>query len=311
MHLNRTDEYHRSLLETLGWELTVCNSLADEQSPCRRVLTNSVSFGEALFCFLETRLPLHKICKVIEVGGGYGNLMADFVRLRPNLAPTMLDLSPALLALQKEALREVDAEYVPGNFFDFPLELLRKYELAIFNENLGDFPTVSDIPSVALHNPENGESSIISDIRHDFEKYAFPIPDLAFVHYNIGAVRAIEKLCTAGIPFIYLSEHSCEASPPDNLAALLDVPADGNPRAIRLCGHTEYTVKFSHLEAVARFYGYETHRGSFADFLPLNWNDELNFIITSRSAKPEHELIRQFVEDIYTYEYLVLKTREV
>lgn len=306
MHVNRTDEYHRNALGTLGWELTVCNSLADEKSPCRKVLINPVSFGEALFRFLETLLRMRKIVRVIEVGGGYGNLMADFVRLRPNLKPTMVDLSPALLSRQKEALQGRDAEFISADFFDFPDETLGSYDLAIFNENLGDFPTVCDVPTAEFLRAGGADSGIIAGIRRDFEKYQLPNPNIDFFNYNIGAMRALEKLCDARIPFIYLSEHSCEAEAPPHLAPFLEVRADGNPREIRLHGHVEYTVKFSHLERAAKHFGYITHRGCFADFLKIRWTDELQFILHSKSMKEEHEVIRQFVEDLYTYEYLVL-----
>ncbi len=306
MYLNCTDEYHRNELETLGWELTVCNSLADEKSSCRRALKNPVSFGEALYRFLETLLPMKGIVRVIEVGGGHGNLMADFVRLNPELKPAMIDISPALLALQREALQGRDVEFVHGDFYDFPDEKLISYELAIFNENLGDFPAVCDITASDIAHGATRGNRIIEEIARDFAKYNFPVPDLPYFNYNIGAVRVIERLCAAGIPYIYVSEHSCEARLPDELAGFLNVCADGNPRAIRLYGHVEYTVRFSHLETVARHYGYAVRRGCFADFLPVKWTDELHFIVHSKSAKEEHEIIRQFIEDLYTYEYLVL-----
>lgn len=306
MHLNRTEDYHRSGLLTLGWELTVCNSLADEKSPCRRALKYPVSFGEALFRLLETHLPMHTIKKVMEVGGGYGNLMADFMRLNPDIKPTMIDISPALLDRQRESLRGNEVVYMLSDFFDVSEKTLSFFDLAIFNENLGDFPTVCDVPSGAINNLMGEGADILAEIRRDFKKYKFPIPDRNFFHYNIGAVRALEKLCAAHIPFIYVSEHSCEAHLPVDIAEFLDVPADDNPRAIRLCGHVEYTVRFSHLESVAAYHGYAVQRGCFADFIPVEWSDEIRFIVRSKSIKEEHEIVRHFIEDLYTYEYLVL-----
>ncbi len=306
MHINRTDAYHRNELETLGWELTVCNALADEKSLCRSVLKNPVSFGEALYRFLETLLPMDEIGRVIEVGGGYGNLMTDFVRLNPELKSTMIDISPELLARQREALRGREVEFVSGDFFDFSDEALKSYDLAIFNENLGDFPTVCEIEVSDIVHGAGSNGGIIEEIARDFAKYNFSVLDLPHFNYNIGAVRALEKLCAAGISYIYMSEHSCEARLPDELAGFLDVCADGNPRVIRLCGHVEYTVRFSHLQAVARHYGYAVSRGCFADFLQISWTDQLHFIVHSKSTKEEHEIIRQFIEDLYTYEYLVL-----
>lgn len=306
MHINRTDDYHRRELETLGWELTVCNMLADEKSPCRRVLKNKCSFGEALFCHLGALLPLKKIKNILEVGGGYGNLMADFLRLKADIAPLMLDISPAMLARQKEALRGTGAKFINVDFFDFPDEKLRFFDLAIFNENLGDFPTVCDIPTSELRDGKALNGELLSQIKRDYRTYGFPAPEKDFFNYNIGTVRAIEKLCAAQVPYIYASEHSCEALPPEELAGFLNVSGGGNPYAIRLHGHVEYTIKFSHLEKVAQHFGYAVKRGCFADFLLIDFTDEVRFILTSRSTKDEHEAIRQFVEDVYTYEYLVM-----
>jgi SAM-dependent methyltransferase len=306
VYLNRTEEYHRTSLSTLGWELTVCNTLSDAHSPCRRVLTQPLSFGQALFQFLSTMIPMEKIFRVLEVGGGYGNLMADFIRLKPDVKPAMLDISPAMLARQKEALCGIDAEFVHADFFDFPNEKLRDFNFAIFNENLGDFPTACDVRVDALL--LGNCTGLMADIANDFAKYEFSLPNRDIFNYNYGAVRAVEKLCGAGIPYLYVSEHSCEARAPEHVAGII-IATDGNPSPISLHGHVEYTVKFSYLEKVAACLGYEVRRGCFADFLPLAWNDELRFIMTSGSTKDEHEAIRQFVEDLYTYEYLVMRRK--
>ena len=47
-------------------------------------------------------------------------------------------------------------------------------------------------------------------------------------------------------------------------------------------------------------------RGQYADFIEFDMTDRLNFILTSHSQKDEHEMIRQFIEDCFKYEYLLL-----
>ncbi|PKN10167.1 MAG: hypothetical protein CVU72_02085, partial [Deltaproteobacteria bacterium HGW-Deltaproteobacteria-7] len=77
--LNTTDDYHIRTLTSLGWELTVVNALYPDNSPCRRALQNNASFGAHLFHFLEDKIPLADLKTVLEVGGGLGYLMKDFL----------------------------------------------------------------------------------------------------------------------------------------------------------------------------------------------------------------------------------------
>ncbi|MCX7678007.1 MAG: class I SAM-dependent methyltransferase [Spirochaetes bacterium] len=290
----------------MGWELTVCNSLYDEQSPCRRALMEPVSFGEALYSHLKKLIPLQEITNIVEVGGGYGNLMVDFLRLKPDLHVTMIDISPEMHRRQKEVAGGSNVQFVLADFFDISSTALSSFELAIFNEIMGDFPTACDVETKAIVDNLSDENELIARIKDDFRKYNFPIPQSEFFNYNIGAIRAVEKLCEAGMPFAYIGEHSCESRLQkigDNFCKL---QFDGYSTPIRLLGHTEYTIKFSHLVRVAHQYGYKVHRGCFEDFLNVKWSDEVRFIMNANTIKEEHEIIRQFVEDLFTYEYLVL-----
>jgi hypothetical protein len=129
---------------------------------------------------------------------------------------------------------------------------------------------------------------------------------MEFFNFNIGAVQAAEKLCLAGVNYIYMSEHSCEAVAPVDLHVKIDIHSNGYPRKIALKGHDEYTIKFSHLEKVAAYFNYRIIRGSYSDFLKINDIGRLNFILTSGSDKDEHEIIRHFVSDLFLYEYVIL-----
>ena len=72
-------------------------------------------------------------------------------------------------------------------------------------------------------------------------------------------------------------------------------------------GHDEYSIKFSHLQQVALTFGYTCLRGPFGDYLAFDWTEELRHIMRSRVCGSEKdEIIRQFVEDLYKYEYLIL-----
>lgn len=306
--LNRTEEYHRGSLETLGWELTVSNALQDEASPCRRALKNPSTFGEALYRFLARYIPMDDITPAVEVGGGYGNLMAEFASLNPRLRPLMVDISPVLLAAQRKALAGKDADFLEADLFSLDRGFFSRFELAILNENCGDFPTACDVPSGIIDESEDFFDDTLREVAALFTHYGFVKPAGDRFNFNLGAVRALELLCGAGVKYIYLSEHSCEAKAPAELAEALGVVPGGNPEPIALKGHVEYTLRFSHLEKVAAHHGYSVMRGPYADFLEVNFTPEINFIVKGGSSrKDEHEIIRQFIGDLYKYEYLVLR----
>jgi len=47
--LNTTRSYHTDRLNSLGWELTVCNALHAEGTPIRKILARDGSFGHLLY----------------------------------------------------------------------------------------------------------------------------------------------------------------------------------------------------------------------------------------------------------------------
>jgi hypothetical protein len=123
---------------------------------------------------------------------------------------------------------------------------------------------------------------------------------------NIGALRALEKLCSLRIPFIFVSEHSCQVSVNDHLKPFLHISQTNDPQEIKLIGHSEYTIRFSDLVSMGRHFGYEIIRGNYTDFIQFDMTSKIKYILTSNSQKDEHEIIRQFIDDLYSYEYLLL-----
>jgi hypothetical protein len=306
--INNTASYHREGMKTLGWELTVCNALADSSSPCRTIIRKKSSLGELLYDHLSSLIPVQEIHSLLEIGGGYGFLMRDLLNLRPFTRAAMIDLSPVLLERQKETLRGHDVEFIQHDFFQVAPDFIGPFDLVILNEVVGDFPTLCGVDPSWMDLPESSLDTPLAWAKRFFDLHGSPIPEGPF-NLNIGAIEAVAKLCAAGIRYIYLSEHSCEASVPAPLDAIIDVPYAGNPERIPLMGHDEYTIQFSHLEKTAQRFGYCVLRGQYADFIGFDMTDRLNFILTSHSQKDEHEMIRQFIEDCYKYEYLMLIRR--
>lgn len=302
-YVSSTADYHRRRLDSLGWELTVCAMLEDPADPCRRILEDDRSYGVHLSKLLSLHLDWESVNGVLEIGGGYGYVMRDFISAHPHIRATMLDISPYLLERQRETVGTGRADFVEGDFLEFDSGRLARFDLAILNEIIGDFPALCDLGAEALDGPNDAPE--VTAARRLFCDYGLDRPVGAFV-FNLGAAQAVEKLCKAGIPAIFISEHSCEAAVPQELRSSIAMNTPGFPERIRLRGHDEYTVKFSHLERIAKKMGYTCLRGPYADFLRIRWTDEVRFILSSRSARDEHEAVRQFVEDLYRYEYLVL-----
>jgi hypothetical protein len=298
--LNCTADYHRNRLDTLGWELTMCNSLEPPESPCRMLLDRPDSYGNLLYDFLSGAMPLGNVKTVLEIGGGYGCLMRDFLMRDRGLKAVMLDISPYLLERQRKSLafaaQENRVRFVEENFLETDPGFLAFFDLAIMNENLGDFPTLAGIARDFFYSPYKRFDDNLLAARLIFLKYNLEIPDSYPFNMNLGAIQALEKLCASGIKYIFLCEHSCEAT----------LESGAVPKKIKLKGHDEYTVKFSFLEKIAGYHGYEATRGCMADYLPVNMSFDIDYF---GAAREEAEAARHFLEDIYLYEYLLLSKK--
>ncbi len=283
------------------------NALEGASSPCRSVLEKPGSFGELLFDHLSKLIPLNTLSSVAEIGGGYGFLMRDFLRKGSFTKVAMIDLSPVLLNKQRETLKDCGVSFLENDFFYIGASFYNAYDLVILNEIVGDFPTICDISPDSMASPH--DDPFTEKISRFFHNYALPVPERTF-NLNIGAMEAVEKLCSAGVRYIYLSEHSCEATVPEELKHKITITSAMNPERIPLMGHCEYTIRFSYLVRIAEQLGYRVLRGQYRDFISVNYSGRVNFILTSHSQKDDHEIIRQFIEDLFKYEYVVLMRQD-
>jgi len=305
--MNDTTDYHLYELDTLGWELTVCNALDLQHSPCRRVLTRNDSYGHLLYDYLDRFIPMRSLQQIIEIGGGYGYLTRDFLNRSNLMQATMLDVSPYLLEQQRHTLSPFSVRFIQADVMDVQSRELQSFDLAILNENLGDLPTLVGVPRDIFALPIEELDAPLKQLRTLFQRYAIDPPEGERGNINIGALKVLEKLCCAGIPYIFMSEHSCEAIAPEPWQHFMQLRTTGNPERIGLKGHDEYTIRFTDLEKIARAFQYQVIRGPFADFLEFDFTDKLRYILAARSSRAdEHEIIRHFIEDLYQYEYLIL-----
>lgn len=309
--LNSTKSYHTGSLQSLGWELTMCNALYPEGTPLRSLLIHDESFGSLLYDYLSGFMPMGSVTRVLEIGGGYGYLMEDFLKKNGSLTVCMLDVSPVLLEKQRKTLEGFRVEFREEDFLETQLSNLSGFDLAVMNENLGDFPSLIELSTEIFDEQADKNDPVLKWVREVFKKYELDRPRGGTFNMNIGAIEALEKLCSARIPYIYLGEHSCEASVPEELRPIVRVTSTGNPERIRLAGHDEYTIKFSYLQKVAGFHGYTSVRGPFADFIPFTLSDEARYALTyGGHYSDKAEMMTQFVEDLFQYEYLILKRED-
>ncbi|MGB4270750.1 MAG: class I SAM-dependent methyltransferase [Spirochaetota bacterium] len=301
IHINDTRTYHKEQITTLGWELTVCNMVYPENSPCREVIKKNASYGMLLYEFLSSYIDMKRVKTILEAGGGYGFLMKDFLENCPHVHCTMVDISPAMLSEQKKNI-EGNVSFIHSDFLELDNALLANIDLIICNEIVGDFITVCDITDEIL---ESSELDEIKECKRFINMYNLVIKANPF-NFNLGALLAVEKMCKAGTKYIYISEHSCESESQGNFRECVPVQPTFNPYEIRLFGHSEYTIRFSHLEAVAKKWGYTVHRGVYNDIFGCRMTPKLQFILNSTAnAKDEYEILRQFIGDMFTYEYIV------
>lgn len=303
--LNRTENYHRKEIRTLGWELTVCNTLEFERGPARQIIAENSTYGKQLGDYIFSVVDESSCGSVLEIGGGYGFLMRDLLLRNPAMKATMIDISPTLLQKQKQTLEKFNVRFIESDFFEVDKSELRRHELVVLNEITGDFPTACNLTKNAIDSAPDLEEHPLAAVKRYLEEGLLEIPDCEPFNVNIGAMEAVEILCSLSIPHIFVSEHSCEADVKDEMRPFLKLFPGRNPEEIKLAGHSEYSLCFSNLELIGRRYGYKMRRGNYTDFIKVDFSPKLRYILTSNSQKDEHEIVRQFIHDLYKYEYLL------
>jgi hypothetical protein len=76
-------------------------------------------------------------------------------------------------------------------------------DLAILNEVIGDFPTARDIPKTVLLEGPHSSDLLLQEISRIYGSYDIEPPNSELLTINLGAIKAIEKLCSARIPYVY------------------------------------------------------------------------------------------------------------
>ncbi|MBN2255532.1 MAG: class I SAM-dependent methyltransferase [Deltaproteobacteria bacterium] len=301
MEYMRTYGYHKYQPIDLMTELTVCESLARTSSLSMAALERRKPYGAIIGEMLTACGLLYQGCTVCEIGGGYGSLMKGLLEEYAPLIRrvVMVDLSPRLLRLQRKALERWKRKvtFIQADVMEL-MPVLSNIDVVIINEMIGDLDTWKDLAPSQL--PDDAAALVL--------RYSLEIPPEGRFHFNVGAVRLVESICRTGVA-AFISEHSSDPVIPHGMEYLRrGLSTDGFPREILLKGHAEFTIRFSHLESVARFWGKSCFGGALADLVGVRKSPKMRFIFTARAcATDEQAILLEFLDHIREYRWLVIR----
>lgn len=300
MGLNSTRTHHRFDPIDLMTECTVCETLSREGSPTMEALGITRPYGALLGEFLVRNGLLKQGSTVVELGCGYGSLMEGLLRWHGAMVrkAVMVDISPRLIRTQRARLaaHAEKTRHVMADIHSLPLQK-GCVDLVIANEVMGDLDTVTDLDGDALP----------GDVSGIVEAYALDIPPQGRFNLNIGAIRLVEGLCRLGCSF-FLSEHASDPLLPESMPYLAGgLGRENYPRRIPLVRHDEYTIRFSHLEKVARAWGREVKTGPLFDVLGIDPAPSWRFIFTARACADErHACVYEFLDHVREYRWMAV-----
>ena len=298
--INRTSDYHRKGPIDLFTELTVCESLAHVRRPSMVALEEKKSYGALVGSFLQKSGLLTRGCRVCEVGGGYGSLMEGLLETFGSSVGhvVMTDLSLYLLKKQREKLRPWSdrVSFLCGDILEL-LPALCGVDLYILNEMMGDLETWNDLF------PDRLPEAVSRFVR----SYGLELPETGPFHFNLGALSLVECLCRKGVP-AFLTEHASDPVIPEGMDYLGEgLLLNDYPREIRLKGHSEFTIRFSHLTAVAKRWNRKVKTGSLLDFVGVKKTPAMRFIFKMRArSTDEKEIIYEFLDHAREYRWLLI-----
>ncbi len=301
MSVNKTRDYYRYQPIDLMTEYTICESLSSLNSPYMAALENPHSYGSIVGNRLQEEGILKRGCRVCEVGGGYGSLMKGLLEECSHSVDKvfMTDLSMYLLRKQRETLRQWGSKvtFINGDIGEI-VNLFAGMDVIIFNEMMGDLDTwtIDDVKNLP------------NEIEAFVERYSLEIPAEGPFNFNYGALTIVETLCKRGTK-LFIAEHSSDPVIPDAMEYLgKGLASGGFPREIRLKGHSEFTIMFSHLEKVASALGRNISTGSLVDLVGVAATKKMRFIFLARaSATDEQEVIYELLDHIREYRWLIIK----
>lgn len=300
LRINDTRHHYRFGTVDLMTEFTICESFATIDSPYMTAVDRPRPYG----VMVGELLGLREGSRICEAGGGYGNLMRGFLEgyARQIDHVYMIDLSRSLLRRQRDRLKAWSSliTYINGDITEM-VAAFSDIDCLIMNEVIGDLETIQDLNCTDLP----------GDVQEMIQRYDLETPSAGTVNFNWGAIRLVEEICRRGIP-VFISEHSSDPLVSDDMAFLRrGLNRDGFPREIRLAGHSEFTIRFSHLVKVARAWGCSVDGGSLIDLVGLKRSPKMRFVFTAHAqATDEQALLYELLDHIREYRWLLINGRK-
>jgi hypothetical protein len=300
MGINSTRGYHRNTSIDLLKEYTICESLSDITGPYMKLLEEPKPYGAIIGDFLIRRNLLNPGATIMEIGGGYGNLMHGLLRTHGSSVRKvfMVDLCGKLLLKQKEKLKAFrdKISFIKADAHDL-IHAIRGVDLIIMNEVIGDLDTMTGIDPLNLC--QQARELIIT--------HGLQVPGEDKFCLNIGAIRLVEDICSKGIP-AFISEHSSDPVIPENMLFLSrGLALDSYPREICLSGHREYTIRFSHLMKIAEAKEKKASTGSLLELVGIKNSPALRFIFLSNACSTDDQAVAlEFLDHIREYRWLTI-----
>jgi len=298
--LHDTRRYHRNHPIDLLTEFTVCESLGHACSPTLRALGMKRTYGALLGDRLVEKGLLREGARLCEIGGGYGSLMRGLLESHGDRVRqvVMVDLSRSLIGTQRRALGpwKDRVMFILGDALEV-LPAISGADLFLVNEMIGDLPVWTGLDPKRL--PADAAALV--------KRYGLDVPEEGPFHFNLGAIRLVEALCRKGCP-AFVSEHASDPIMPPEMPFLArGLETGGWPREIRLAAHSEYTIRFSHLEQVARSLGRRVETGSLLGLIGFSGVEKARFIFNARACSTDEQaLTYEFLDHAREYRWLII-----
>ena len=326
--LNLTSDYYTGEYPSLLWEMTICQSLGEGNGTFAKALEKPAAYGSLVGDYLLETTSLQARCnKIIEIGGGYGTLMAALLTSLQPQQISMIDISPTLLEKQQERLSKFPISFHCADLFHWLPSLEQEpVDLIILNEIIGDFPTITGLtkksltdsgrqsqitPDPNLMPAELDENGLLKEASRLIATYDLDLNDLPETfNLNYGALLLVERLAQTQVKRMFITEHGCDTNLPYpfSLYPAIQPLADRNPRRIKLKDHDEYNIRFDHLEKIAKGLDFTVKRFHLMELIKTRFDDEINYLLTSQKpVNEEQEIFLEFYEHVAEYQGIILE----